>query len=88
MSSHHHVNLISDQSDIEEAVDEGGPTRQFLSETWTQLGTLQVPKKDGSELRLFSGNEDFLQPVADAQINYLADDQKEQARLYYRAVGR
>ena len=35
--------LISEQKKLDTAVDEGGPSKQFLSDAWKQMQTLSVP---------------------------------------------
>jgi hypothetical protein len=75
---------FSDLANVEEAVDDGGPTRQFLSEIWSQLCNLTLPTP--SKLKLFDAGKDFLQPIVDDQFK--EDEEKELARLYYRAIGR
>ena len=80
------IAILDEYEEIEEGEDDGGPTRQFLSEVWSQLGKLTVLKKDGERLQLFDipSDKTFFTVLANHQIEKLSEDQNEQARLYYR----
>jgi hypothetical protein len=79
-----------------EAVDEGGPTRQFFNEVNTKLSALYVSIPTGKKFELFESTPGGLLPLTDDVIEMktkaMAGDKKEafidQVKCYYRAVGR
>ena len=84
--------------------DEGGPTRQFLTDLFKQLDTLSV-KAGEKKVKLFQNTEYGLVPIDDDNLNYkikrgikaLPKDKRGQispeeiikrAKVYARAIGR
>lgn len=72
---------------MEQAVDKGGPTRQFLSRVWRELGELAI-SNGTDEIKLFklvsSEDRSCLVPAEDGTLK----GHEEQARMYYRAIGK
>lgn len=63
---------------------QGGPTREFLSEVWNQLGHLgHFDEETGLKHEMFISTGDFLAPQGN---NHLVNDKDTHA--YFRAVGR
>ena len=70
------------------AKDEGGPTRQFLSDVFLQLNKLSVLRKKGDKQKLFDDQQDeFLLPLP-LNDELISLEEKNKAKRYYRAIGR
>jgi len=69
------------------AADHGGPTREFLSEVWRQLGEVPNGKKmgDSDDYKLFDNTRDVLIPQADA---LQVEAEQSPVECYYRVLGR
>ena len=75
--------------------DEGGPSRQFLTDVFKQLGSLSISLGDDS-LELFENTSSGVMVATDERLeqflNSAAKEKKEellkQARDYARAIGR
>lgn len=75
------------------AVDEGGPTRAFLSQLFQQMGSLYISISEEKEMSLFEASELLGQcvPQCDDTLKSCFGsnvDLEAKARSYYRAVGR
>jgi hypothetical protein len=85
------VHPVAGNDTIEKAKDEGGPTRQFLSEFWRYLPRIEIQAKltngNDKDFKLFEQKE-YLQPKIDFQINLLQENDKSEVKRCYRAVGR
>mmetsp|Transcript_18710 Transcript_18710/g.33949 ORF Transcript_18710/g.33949 Transcript_18710/m.33949 type:complete len:932 (-) Transcript_18710:1162-3957(-) len=93
-----------EQKVLDTAIDEGGPTREFLSQCWMQMGDLKLPVEGGTDVSLFEKHTHGWVPITDEMLRTklkaalkengrLSDDSEyagkiEQARMYYRAIGR
>lgn len=89
---HWTVTYIGDVDDVKlskkkgyKAIDEGGLTRQFLSNVWDQLGDLGVQGPSKKYVMLFERTEAGYIPTPDDLINKELHDR---AKSYYRAIGR
>jgi hypothetical protein len=78
-----------------QAVDEGGPTREFFSQVWAQLSDLSIKLPGGSSLKLFEKKQGGLLPLTDdylehrlAKLGPEREDYMDQIRCYFRAIGR
>jgi hypothetical protein len=77
-----------------QAVDEGGPTREFFSQVWAQLGNLSIELPGGGTLNLFEMEPGGLLPKTDEYLEHRLEnilekeDYMEQIRCYFRAIGR
>ena len=75
--------------------DEGGPSRQFLTDVFKQLGSLSISLRDKT-LSLFENTSSGVMVATDEMLNEFlnsaAQEEKEellkQARYYARAIGR
>jgi hypothetical protein len=69
------------------AVDDRGPTREWLSEVWKQMGHQFVEQEEEREgcfpVELFTPSGSFLVPQANSHLQ-----DNGNIRAYYRAVGR
>lgn len=74
----------------EQAKDEGGPETQFFSQVWQMMPTLKAFTPDGSKsIELFESTPGGYLPMSDDRLENLGSDELlEQAKLYYRALGR
>lgn len=76
------------------AIDEGGPEKQFLSEVWQMLPSLEVSVPGSHRcIKLFELTEDGYCPTRDDCISDDVNDDKyreakEKVGLFYRAIGR
>ena len=67
-----------------EAVDEGGPSREFFQKVWKQMGCLKVGSK-----RLFPVlSKAGYVPMEDTALEELGIDGETKARAFFRAIGR
>ncbi|GAX11953.1 hypothetical protein FisN_8Lh042 [Fistulifera solaris] len=74
---------------VEKAKDEGGPTRQFLSEFWRYLPRVVIQSEPANrkDVHLFEEKE-YLEPKSDYHIDRLEENTKREVRRCYRALGR
>lgn len=84
---------ISEQKELDTAIDEGGPTREFLSQFFYQLGdvSIEVEGEDDEPVRLFEKANNGIVPLTDELLDSKfggSPELKEKARAYYRAFGR
>jgi hypothetical protein len=79
-----------------QAVDEGGPTREFFSQVWAQLGNLSIELPGGSSFKLFEMEQGGWLPLKDEIFEHRLEklpkpereDYRDQIRCYFRAIGR
>ena len=67
------------------AIDDGGPTREFFSRIFDQLGAIKVDK-----IALFEMTKYGYMPVSDDKLESFSKDRetKDKIKNYYRAIGR
>eukprot|EP00978_Attheya_sp_CCMP212_P012503 scaffold31195_cov44-Attheya_sp.AAC.2 len=91
-----------EQRELDTAIDEGGPTREFLSQCWRQMGDLKLPVEGGSGVSLFEKDDYGWVPMTDDKLRNklegalkkdgrVSDDSEyagkiELAKMYYRAI--
>lgn len=70
------------------AKDAGGPEAQFFSQCWQMMPTLKI-SAGGKTVELFTVSDGGYEPTPDFKFKELdSPDIENQARLYYRALGR
>jgi hypothetical protein len=79
-----------------QAVDDGGVSREFLNQVWSQLGDLGVELLGGTRVALFERTKGGLLPQTNVVLEHKlrnleeaeAEEFKQKIECYYRAIGR
>jgi hypothetical protein len=89
----HDITMSEKAAEEDSAIDDGGPTRSFLSDVWNQLGSIDVGNgvrgTKGNKCALFGTNGKCLVPQSD---ELLQQDETGSAMckaiVFYKAIGR